>query len=90
MDWWMDGLVDRWIGGWMDWWMDGLVDRWIGGSMDWWIDGLVDRWIGGLVDGWVARSVPQHAPAVEFGKMDGWREVPDFAFWGAVHKISMV
>jgi hypothetical protein len=31
VDWWMDGLVDGWIGGWMDWWMNGLVDKWIGG-----------------------------------------------------------
>ena len=30
MDWWMDGLVDRWIGVWMDWCLDGLV----GGCMD--------------------------------------------------------
>jgi hypothetical protein len=30
----------------------------------------------------------QPAPAVEFGKMDGLREAPDFAFGRAVHKIS--
>ena len=36
--WWLDGLVDRWVGGsWMGGWivgweLYGWVDRWVGGS----------------------------------------------------------
>ena len=37
----------------MDWWLSGLVARWIGGSVTWWLGGLVAQWFGCSVAGWI-------------------------------------
>lgn len=45
-EWWMDELVDGYVGGWMIW-VDGWVDRWGDGWMVW----LMSGWIGGILNG---------------------------------------
>ena len=50
MEWWVDGVVGGWIGGWMDWWVDGVVCGWGCGWMEWWVDRVVGGWSGGWID----------------------------------------
>ena len=45
MEWWVDGVVGGWSGGWMKWWVDGVVGGWSSGWMEWWVDGVVGGWV---------------------------------------------
>ena len=35
MEWWVDGVVGGWGGGWRGWWVDGVVDGVVGGWIEW-------------------------------------------------------
>lgn len=66
-NWFVDGCVDVWMGGWMDdGGTDGRLDRHIHGL----VDGFVDVWMGGWMDGWTNGQTERYRQTDWL--MDGW------------------